>query len=154
MKTKIQNINDLRSEILRLKLKRADLENDLQLESKKIAAKFRFPAMILSKLNDWFGVFDDDDKEDTNKRSGPEWVTKAFGVGLPVFLNKFFFPGSGIIMKSLVELVSQKAAKAVNKDMVTDLIDKASDWISSSKTGKRKTKTLPDYGIPPDSETY
>lgn len=154
MKTKIQNIDDLSSEILRLRLKRVEQENDLQFESKRIAARFRFPIIMLTKLNDWFGVFNGNEDEDNHKKGQHDWVTNAFRIGLPVFMNKFIFPKSGFIMKSLVELLSQKAAKTLNKDMLTDLIDKVSDWISTSKNGKRKAKVLPDYGIPPDSETY
>ena len=154
MKTKIQNIDDLSSEILRLRLKRVEQENDLQFESKRIAARFRFPIIMLTKLNDWFGVINGNEDEDNHKKGQHDWVTNAFRIGLPVFMNKFIFPKSGFIMKSLVELLSQKAAKTLNKDMLTDLIDKVSDWISTSKDGKRKAKVLPDYGIPPDSETY
>jgi hypothetical protein len=69
-------------------------------------------------------------------------------------LNKFIFPKSGFLLKSLVELLSQGTSKTVNKDVLTDLINKLSDWIKSSKRKKKQDAELEDYGIPPDSETY
>ena len=153
MKTKIQNIDDLRLEILRLRLKRVEQENDLQLEAQKITAQFRYPVMLLTKLNDWFGVFAGDDEDNKDKKD-QHWVMNALHLGLPLFVDKFLFPKSGIILKSLIVLVSQKAAKTVNKDMFNDLIDKLSDWIKPAEAKPRNKKVLPEYGIPPDSETY
>ncbi len=149
---KIQNIDDLRSEIIRLRMKRTEQENDLEIEIQKITAKFRYPIILLSKVNDWFGGFAGNDKGKDKKDH--DWVTNAMRVGIPMFVNRFFFPGSGIIMKSLVALVSQRAAKTVHKDMFTDLIGKVTDWIKPAEPRTRKSTVLPDYGIPPDSETY
>ncbi len=154
MRTKIQNIDDLRAEQSRLRIQRMEHENDLQLMSEKISEKFHVPIMIFNKLSDFFGSLFGTDKDDPKKQENTDWVTNIFRVGIPVFLNKFLFPRSGFLMKSMVAMVSQTAAKNVNKDSITDIIDKVAGWIKSSKPRTRKEPVLADYGIPPDSETY
>jgi hypothetical protein len=155
MRAKIQTIDDLRLEIIRRKTQRMELENDLLQVSEKIKTKLLIPVMIYNKvgdfLNSFFGLERDDDPAGRENR---DWVTNIFRVGLPVFLNKYFFPKSGLLMKSVVAMVSQKAAKNVNKDSITDLIDKVTDWIKTRKPKERKQPLMADYGIPPDSETY
>ncbi len=153
MKTRIENLDDLRSEISRLRLQRIEYENDLYQISEKIKTKFHIPVMIYNKVGDFFSsLFGADD--DPRKKEDTDWVTNIFRAGLPVFLNKYFFPKSGFIIKSLVAMVSQKAAKNVNKDSIAELIDKVTDWIKTPKPKTRKEPVLADYGIPPDSETY
>jgi len=69
-------------------------------------------------------------------------------------MNRFLFPKSGFIVKSVIELISQNAAKTVNKDLMSGLLEKLSEWIKSPTTRNKKEPELADYGIPPDSETY
>lgn len=150
----IQNIDNLRSEIRRLRIQRLEYETDLQLISDKISEKFNVPVMIFNKISDFFGSLFGNDKDNPEKQENTDWVTNIFRVGIPVFLNKFLFHRSGFLMKSVVAMLSQTAAKNVNKDSITDVIDKVSNWIKSSKPRTRKEPVLADYGIPPDSETY
>ncbi|MHB1176785.1 MAG: hypothetical protein ACYCZO_00465 [Daejeonella sp.] len=154
MRAKIQNIDDLRSEIRRLRMRRLENENDLQLLSDKISEKFNVPVMIFNKISEFFGSLFGNDKDDAKKQENTDWVTNIFRVGIPVFLNKFIFPKSGFLLKSVVAMLSQSAAKNVNKDSITDIIDKVAVWLRSSKPRTRKEPVLADYGIPPDSETY
>lgn len=154
MRAKIQNIEDLQLEIRRLRIKRLEHENYLQQVSDKISAKFHFPVMIFNKISDFFESLFGNDKDDISKQENTDWVTNLFRVGIPVFLNKFFFPRSGFLMKSVVAMVSQTAAKNVNKDSITHIIDRVANWIKSSKPRTRKDPVHADYGIPPDSETY
>ncbi|MBC7759247.1 MAG: hypothetical protein H7069_10345 [Phormidesmis sp. FL-bin-119] len=154
MRAKIETIDDLRTEIIRRKAQRLELENDLLQVSERIKTKLRIPVMIYNKagnfLNSFFGV----ERDDPAGKENRDWVTNIFRVGLPVFLNKYFFPKSGLLIKSVVAMVSQKAAKNVNKDSITDIIDKLTVWIKSRKSKERKDPLIADYGIPPDSETY
>ena len=154
MRAKIENVDDLRSEINRLKIQRLALENDFNQVSEKIKARFRIPAMIYNKVGNFFSSLLGIDNDDPSKKEDTDWVTNIFRVGLPVFLNKYFFPKSGLLMKSVVAMMSQTAAKNVNKDSITDLIDKVTEWIKTPKPKTRKEPVLADYGIPPDSETY
>ena len=153
MRTKIQNSDDLRSEILRLRTIRSEIEGDLKIETDRITNRFRIPLMLFGKVNDWVSPMF---KSGRNEAGGlnQDWVSSKFRIGLPIVLNKFIFPKSGFLLKSLVELLSQGTSKTVNKDVLTDLINKLSDWIKSSKRKKRQDPELENYGIPPDSETY
>ena len=150
MKSKIENIDDLRSEILRLKLQRFHHEALIEQHVNKIKDKFRIPTILLNKINSWFG-----DNTPGVDNSNSDWVTNTLRIGLPVALNKLVFGKSGFIMKSLVTLLSQKAATSVNKDSITNWIDTASNWIRGATKPRRSRSANPhDYGIPPDSETY
>lgn len=154
MRNKIQNIDDLDAEINRLTKQRLEYENDLQLITDNISAKFNVPVMIFNKISDFFGSLFGNAADNTSKQENTDWVTNVFRVGIPVFLNKFIFPRSGFLLKSVVAMVSQTAAKNVNKDSITEVIDKVANWIKSSKSRTKKDSVLADYGIPPDSETY
>jgi hypothetical protein len=150
MKSKIESIDDLRSEILRLKLQRFHHEAVIEREIESIKDKFRIPSLLLHKVNAFFGTH----AHGVDKTSS-DWVTNALRVGLPIALNKMFFGKSGFIIKSLVALVSQKAATSVNKDIISGWIDTASGWIRGVTASRRsKSRSSHDYGIPPDSETY
>lgn len=154
MRAKIETIDDLRSEIIRRKSQRLELENDLLQVSERIKTKLRIPVMIYKKAGDFLNSFFGLERNDPAGKENRDWVTNIFRVGLPVFLNKYLFPKSGLLMKSVVAMISQKAAKNVNKDSITDIIDKLTDWIKSRKSKERKKPLMADYGIPPDSETY
>jgi len=150
MRAKIQNIDDLREEVTRLEVIRNEMESELKIETQKIMLKLRVPLMLLRKLNDFFGV----SRDKSGKKVGEDWVSSIFRIGLPVMMNRFLFPKSGFIIKSIVELISQNAAKTVNKDLMSGVLEKLSEWIKSPKTKTKKEPELADFGIPPDSETY
>ena len=153
MRTKIQNSGDLRSEILRLRTIRSEIEGELKVETDRITNRFRIPLMLFGKVNDWVSpIFKPGRNEPRSLNQ--DWVTSIFRIALPVVMNKFIFPRSGFLLKSLVELLSQNTAKTVNKDVLTDLINKLSDWIKSSKRKKKQDPELENYVIPPDRETY
>jgi len=153
MRTKIQNSDDLRSEILRLRISRSEIESELKTETDRITQRFRVPLMIFGKVNDWVSPMFKPGRNEHGSLN-QDWITSIFRIALPVVMNKFIFPKSGFLLKSVVELLSQNTAKTVNKDVLTDLINKLSDWIKSSKRKKKQEPELEDYGIPPDSETY
>lgn len=150
MRAKIQNIDDLREEVTRLEVARTEMESELKTETQTIISKLRVPLMLLRKLNDFFGV----SRDKSGKKVGEDWVSSIFRIGLPVMMNRFLFPKSGFIVKSVIELISQNAAKTVNKDLMSSVLEKLSEWIKTPKTKTKKEPELADYGIPPDSETY
>ena len=150
MRAKIQNIDDLRAEIQRLSLVRVEMETDLKIEAEKITAKIKAPFLLLNKLSQFLGI--SKGKED-GKDDG-DWVSSIFRIGLPVLMNKFIFPKSGFLMKALLALVTQNAAKAFNKDFMSKILDKLSDWLTKRGDKSKKDPEMADYGIPPDSETY
>lgn len=154
MRPRIENIHDLRAEVNRLRIERLEQEIELTKVTARIKARLHFPVLVYNKISDFFIEMFGDDPEDLSKKEHKDWVTNILRVGLPLALNRFLFPRSGFLMKSVVAMVSQKAAKNVNKDSITGLIDKVSDWIKLRKPKNRKEPLMADYGIPPDSETY
>ena len=150
MRIKIQNIDDLREEVVRLEVVRTEIETELKNEAQKITSKIRIPLMLLRKLNNFFAG----SKDKSGKKEGEDWVTSIFRIGLPLMLNRFLFPKSGFIVKSIIELISQTTAKTVNRDLMIELIEKITQWIKSTGTTNKKETEMVDYGIPPDSESY
>ncbi len=150
MRIKIQNIDDLREEVVRLEVVRTEIETELKNEAQKITSKIQIPLMLLRKLNNFFAG----SKDKSGKKEGEDWVTSIFRIGLPLMLNRFLFPKSGFIVKSIIELISQTTAKTINRDLMIELIEKITQWIKSTGTTNKKETEMVDYGIPPDSETY
>ena len=101
MRAKIQNIDDLRQEVTRLEVIRTEMESELKTETQKITSRLRVPLMLLRKLNDFFGV----SRDKSGKKVGEDWVSSIFRIGLPVMMNRFLFPKSGFIVKSVIELI-------------------------------------------------
>uniref|UniRef100_UPI0037C13F96 hypothetical protein n=1 Tax=Daejeonella sp. TaxID=2805397 RepID=UPI0037C13F96 len=56
MRTKIQNIDDLRAEIERLGQVRVEMETDLKIEVEKITTKITAPFLLLNKLSQFLGL--------------------------------------------------------------------------------------------------
>lgn len=155
MRAKIENTHDLRAELNRLRIRRLEQEIELTKVTARIKARLHFPVLVYNKISDFFiELFGNDPEDLTKKNERKDWVTNILRLGLPLALNRFLFPGSGFLMKSVVAMVSQKAAKNVNKDSITGLIDKVTDWINVRRPKNRKDTMMADYGIPPDSETY
>jgi hypothetical protein len=150
MTIKIQNIDDLRTEVVRLEVFRTEIETELKIEAQKITTKIQIPLMLLGKLNDFFVG----SKDKSGTKVSEDWVSNIFRIGLPVMLIRFIFPKSGFILKSIIELISQTTSKTVNTDLIIEIIDKVSQWIKSTGTRNKKEAEMADYGIPPDSETF
>jgi hypothetical protein len=145
MKTQIENIDTLRSELLRLKMQQYQLEHAMKQDVQAIKEKFKSPLKF-------FGV----GKEKALTGSAHEdWVTGVLRIGLPLALNSLMFKRSGFILKTLVTLFSQKAAGKVNKNTLANLVERVTDFVKGFKIPQRsKPMYHNDYGIPPDSETY
>ena len=146
MKTPIENIDTLRSELLRLKMQQYQLEHGMRQDVKVIKETFKSPLKF-------FGVGKEKALTGSNEE---DWVTGALRIGLPWAINALMFKQSGLIIKTLVTLFSQKAAGKVNKNTLTNLVEMATDFIKGFKIKPRENRPIhhSDYGIPPDSETY
>lgn len=146
MKVKIENIDDLRLEIGRLELQCVQHEAVLSYRLKSLVNKFSLPIKLFEKFSSWFDGSNDKNKQD--------WVSSALQAILPVAFNKFFFQKSGFIVKILAALASQNAATLINKNTITNWITKLTQWIRKESNHKDEKYNMPDFGIPPDSETY
>lgn len=146
MEKSFSSLAELRAEIDFLKVKQFKDEEALK-------EKFT-PSAIFSTVG---GLF----KTDTGKKSftqdlmQQDLFTNISRVLIPLFLNGIVFKNSGFITKTLITFLSQKAAKQVNSDKLTGLLDKVTSMFKSKINGTvSKSTPIRDYGIPPDSETY
>ncbi len=154
MKAKIRNIDELNAEILRLREQRVEMEADMLIDLNKIVSKFKMPLMLISKLGDWASAFAGVKTNKDGTTDNGDWISGIFRVGLPFVMNRFIFPKSGLLTKTILGFITQKAAGTVNKDLISNILDKISGIVKIPKNKKKNGPELADYGIPPDSETY
>jgi hypothetical protein len=135
----INNIDDLRDEIARLKAQK-------NVQEAAIKEHFASPKAIFQTL---LAPFKGSDIKESlfNHEDILSLVSRFF---LPFALNKTFFRKSNFLIKALVGLVSQKASGFITQDNVTSIWDKIKSFIPSRKANKKPV----DYGIPPYSESY
>lgn len=146
----IKNIADLQIHIRNLEF--AKNEHEIYLKEKVEAVKERLasPLKLFNRLTNMFSGKLNMLQSGNSSNQKPDWVNLVARVGIPFVINKLVFNKSGFIVKSLISLVSQGAITSVNKNSVSNLVDKVTDFVKS----KTKKKPVLDYGIPPDSETY
>lgn len=148
MKTKIENIEDLHLEIVRLEFQCTQQEAVLAHHTKSIIHKFRSPIILLDKLYSWFGGGGGEKTKEEH-----DWVSSALHAILPLAFDKLFFRKSSFVVKALAALIAQNTATFVTKDTIVEVISHVTEWIKSMKA-KQAGKNNYDFGIPPDSETY
>lgn len=105
----INNIDDLRLEIERLRSKKQAQESELK-------QHFSSPANIFNTLRHLFPKTGGD-----QSGNGSSWLAR---IGLPFALNKTLFRKSGFLVKSLVGLVSQKLVPQIGQKPVSNLWNK------------------------------
>src|SRR5690606_29348118 len=168
MSVKIHNIAELKEEIRRLtQLKNeqeAYLSNQYLLLRKKIETPSRLLGMLTSSIpgvDMVKGLFSSVlSKEKSDGKS--DWLTNTLRVGLPLVLNKTLLKNVGWLKKTLVLLLSERAAGQVNQDKIGNVITKIADFVRPNKKKKQHhdlpplegtQPEVPDFGIPPNSET-
>ncbi|WP_448701576.1 hypothetical protein ACFGVR_05130 [Mucilaginibacter sp. AW1-3] len=139
MSEPINNITDLRNEIARLKVVKAEQEV-------AIKQHFSSPSAIISTVFSGFGS----NKEGFFKAD--DIISMVSRFVLPFILNKTIFRKSNFIIKTLVGLVSQSASGLINEKNLSSLWDTIKNLIPQKWT--KKSNIPVDYGIPPLSETY
>lgn len=154
MKAKITNIDELRSEIIRLKEQRSVMEADMQIEVNKLVSKVKLPLMFFGKMSEWAASLLGLKSNNDGSSDSGDWVSGIFKMGLPLLMNRFIFPKSGFLAKTVLGLITERAAGTINKDLLSSVISKILDTIKGPKKRKKDGPELDDYGIPPDSETY
>nr|WP_294895961.1 hypothetical protein [uncultured Pedobacter sp.] len=149
METEITNLAQLQERIVLLKVKK--VEDEIYFNQKyeaikqKVQHPFKFVKDLVSSIA--FG--------NTGNIAGKaDWATTIGRIFFPMVLNKTVLKNSGVIIKTLVSLFSQRAINysVFNKDVLSGWIDKATDFVKA-KTKKEKRYGVDDYGIPPESET-
>jgi len=145
MDTPIRNINDLKSEISRLK----DVEHE---QGAAIGQRFSSPSTTFATI---YSIFSSSADADGTKRGifNMDYVGLLSRILVPFTLNKTLFRNSGFVVKALVGLISQKASSYISEDTITSLWDTAKSLVSRV-TGKSHEETLEHRGVPAFSETY
>jgi hypothetical protein len=133
----VKNIDDLRSEIIRLEKHRQEQEMDLK-------KRFSSPSAIFASVRSIFPKAPEGETGGNNSFGlgtllSPDIVSLISRFVLPIALNKTLFKRSNFIVKTLVGLVSQKASTYISEDSVTSVWGRV-----KSLFGKRpKTAVMP-----------
>ena len=117
MNMPIKNIDDLRSEIYRLK----ELERE---QSVAIGMRFSTFSSTLSTLYSLFPKIAGVNGERAKGFFEQDLVGLISRFVLPFTLNKTIFRNSNFLIKSLVGLVSQKASHFISEDSIMSVWDK------------------------------
>lgn len=149
----IKNLADLRLEITRLQVLAKEQESYLNDQYRLFNEKIEAPIRFFKSAVSWIPGVDFAKGLFTKGKADEDWLSKALRIGLPVVLNRFFLRKAGFIKRALVTVISQQAAGVLNKEMLSELIDKVTNFIRPPQKRKKPRKQV-DYGIPPDSETY
>ncbi|MGV3509567.1 MAG: hypothetical protein ACO1N7_09785 [Sphingobacteriaceae bacterium] len=145
MEKSFNSLSELRAEIDFLKVKQFKDEEALK-------EKFSSPSAIFSSVASLFKTDSGNKKSFMQDLAHQDIITNISRILLPIFLNGVVFKKSGFITKTLITFLSQKAAKQVNSNKLSGILDKFTGIFKSN--GKPKPAAIRDYGIPPDSETY
>ena len=165
---KINNLLDLKTEIVRMSALKKEQEAYLLDQYGLLRDKVEAPMRIFRSVTGAIpgvgmvkGVMSGIGKAAQSKDA--DWLTRILQVGTPFLLNNMFLKKAGWLKKSLVLLASESAISQVNQNKVGSILDKVTDFIRPKKR-KKKNKDLPviddqttvdpNFGIPPDSETY
>lgn len=151
MNTGISNLAELKARIIHLEIKK--VEDEIYFNQKyesiksKIVHPFKTVKDIVTSLA--FGTM-------SSGNGRADWATNLGRIFFPLLVNKTLFRSSGVIIKTLVSLFSQKAidSSVFNKNILSHWIDNVTDFVKTkTKPKKEKRYGIDDYGIPPESET-
>jgi hypothetical protein len=131
----IQNSNDLKAEILRLRHLREE-------QGLAIKARFSSPFTALSTIYSAFPK----GSGGKNDIFHQDFIGIISRILLPLTLNKTLFRNSNFLIKGLVGFISQKASHFISEDSVTGIWDKVKSMF------EKKKEKQEDFGIPPESE--
>jgi len=138
MDLRIDNIEDLRSEISRLEGLKVE-------QHKALAARFDGPGAIFSTVISLFPK-----SAATDAIKGQDLLGLLSRFLLPMALNKTVFSKSNFLVKTLVGIASQKASHFISEDNVSSVWGKVSSLFGkfTKKDNKPKAKDLTGFGIP------
>lgn len=153
MEKAFSSLAELQAEIDLLKVRSFQQEESLK-------ESLSSPAAVFNTVKGFF-------KSGNNKKSltsdllSQDAITSVARIVLPLFMNGVLFRKSGFITKTIITFLSQKAAKQVNSNAVSGIMDKVKDLFKKKRSPqfsnfgiKQTSRRSVDYGIPPDSESY
>jgi hypothetical protein len=134
MDISINNVDDLKAEIFRLRLLKERQEVEIKARFSSASAIFHTFVSLFPRSADGKSSFFNQDFFGLLSR-----------ILLPLTLNKTIFRNSNFLIKGLVGFLSQKASHYISEDSITGLWGKV-------KSIFEKKNRYTDYGIPPLSE--
>lgn len=166
---KIKNLADLKAEIGRLTIRKVEQEAYLSDQYRLLKHKVQGPARFVSAVTSYVpgggifkGMLSSIGQTTAERNKDSDWLTKTLRIAAPFVLNSTFLRNSGWMKKALILLASESAVGQVNTDKVSGFINKVTNFVKPK--GKKKKKDVitadiledesPDFGIPPNSETY
>lgn len=180
MKVKEDKINDLdqlRLEIVRLKMLKRSQEAYLTDQYEALKDKVDAPVRFFNRLISWVPGVDVAKSLFANTGSNgakKDWVSKIFSVMSTALLNRLFLRRAGLIKRLLFSTATQQAAGMINKDTLTSMISSLAGLIRNSGSKKSRaprnasaarrraakdqanqdmgSAKAPDFGVPPDCE--
>jgi len=158
---RINNIDDLRLEIARLKVQAREQEEYLSGQYDALKNTLEKPFNFINNLISWIpGVdFAKELAGSGAKKNGGDWVSRIFSAGSVAILNRLFLRRAGFIKRILLSAFAQQAGSLINQERAGSLIKLLGDYLLGDKKEKKKKSELakrepvaPDFGIPPESE--
>lgn len=150
MKTKINNIEELKWEIARLTELRREQEAYLNVQYTLLKNKVEAPARIFGTVvssvpgynlvKGMVSSLGSAHKSTASNGITGDWLTQAVRIGLPLVLNTTFLKKSGWVKKALVLLASQTATSQITQDSVSNVLAKVTSFIRPKKRKKKNTK--------------
>jgi len=141
----IRTLDELHSELHRLKADYSHRELQLKLDAKTYIRQFTLGNLI-KKYATPSGFLKFDEK--TNISS------KIMSIVLPMLMNSTVFRGSGLVTKAVAALVSGKVGKSLDAENLSGIFNMVKSLFTGKKAKAKNDVAFIDYGIPPDSETY
>ncbi|MCI0921466.1 hypothetical protein [Sphingobacterium rhinopitheci] len=150
MKTKINNLDELKWEIARLTELKREQESYLNDQYTLLKNKVDMPARVFGTVASSIPGFNlvksvvssigkSSPKDEHGVASG-DWLTKGIRIGLPILLNSTFLKKSGWMKKALVLLASQTATSQITQDSVSNLLAKVTRFIRPKKSKTKSNK--------------
>lgn len=135
---KINNIEELRAEILRLKVRKKEQELSLKKRVDDFTDKFQPVIGVL----DFFGVVESDGPSGGSKNAfGSTLMKKSLEYGLPFLMNRLFFRSNvkaGI--SSLLGIALGESAKTYLSSDPSKLVDPIVDFIRNLVDGRKERR--------------
>lgn len=174
VKSKINNIGDLRLEVIRLNQLKKEQEGYLVDQYKLLKHKVEAPARFVNSLTSSipgvdfvkgvFSAFGAGRGTELGTAKQSDWLARVLQLGLPLVLNRTFLKNSGWLKKAIVLLASDSAVAQVTQGKVSSFVSKLAKLARPKKSKKKHKDVAPmddiedngmvNFGIPPDSETY
>ena len=138
MKILIQNAEDLKAQIVRLKI----LEID---QSIALKARFSSPAAIFSTAMTLFPKSPTVDGVKHESFFSQDFLGLISRIALPLTLNKTLFRNSNFLVKTLVGILSQKASHYISEDAVSGIWGKAKSIFNKFAKKTDDKEIIPAY---------